>query len=151
MRAALLLSTLALVGSVSVADAQVRRTDETYNEAPYGDARWSRPPGGRWFSLSGNVDTRRMRSIPVNNQSLDRISVRATSGVIFIRRISVEFGNRNVVDYEINARLRPGEVRTIDVRGRRVFRLQVVADPRWRGSYQIMATPGYRRPGPPIG
>lgn len=151
MRTALLLITLALVGSVSVADAQVRRTDDRYNEAPLGDARWSRPPGGRWFSLSGNIDTRRIRTIPVNNQSLDRLSIRATRGVILIRRITVEFSNRNVVDYELNARLRPGEVRTIDVRGRRVSRVQVVADPRWRGSFQVMATPGFRRPGPPIG
>ncbi|MDX2086581.1 MAG: hypothetical protein SFX73_01970 [Kofleriaceae bacterium] len=150
MRSALLI-TLALVGSVSVADAQSRWTNDSYNEAPYGDSRWSQPPGGRWFSVSGIMDTRRTRPIPVNNQSLNQIGVRATHGVILIRRITVEFANRNVVDYEVNARLRPGQVKTIDVRGRRVRRIQVMADPRWGGTYQILASPGYRRPGPPIG
>ena len=58
MRTALLLITLALVGSASVADAQSRWTNDRYNEAPYADPRWSQPPGGRWFSLGRNMDTR---------------------------------------------------------------------------------------------
>lgn len=148
MRAALLLTAFALIGSASIADAQVRRTDDRYNESyRYGPPAYHRP-----YALTGHVDTRRPRNlISVNNRSLDRVAVQSTGGRVFVRRISVEFGNHNVVDYPVNAWLRRGEVKTIDTRGRRVFRMEVIVDPRWRGSYQVLATPGYRRGRPPIG
>ena len=150
MRTAILLIVLAMVGSASFAEAQSRWTNDRYNEAS--SDRWAQPPGNRWFSLTGNVSTRRPRNlINVNSQSIDRIGIRANSGFILVRRISVEYANRNVVDYELNARLQPGETRTINTRGRRIYRMEVIVDPRWRGSYEIMAAPGWRRPGPPIG
>ncbi|HVK86721.1 MAG TPA: hypothetical protein VM513_21525 [Kofleriaceae bacterium] len=152
MRAAHLLIAAALAGSVSVADAQVRRTDDRYNESYRYGPGWSQRPGYRSFALTGHVNTRRPRNlIDVNYQPLDRVTVQATGGRVFVRRISVEFGNHNVVDYPVNAWLRPGQIKTIDTRGRRVFRMEVMVDPRYRGSYQVIATPGHRRYGPPIG
>jgi hypothetical protein len=152
MRAALLLIAVALVGSVSVADAQVRHSDGRYDESYRYGPSWSQRPGYRSYALTGHVNTRRTRNlISVNYQPLDRVTVQSTGGRVFVRRVSVEFGNHNVIDYPVNAWLRPGEVRTIDTRGRRVFRMEVIVDPRYRGSYQVLATPGYRRPGPPIG
>lgn len=149
MKTTSFLIALALIGSVRVADAQVRRPDNRYNE--YGRPGWSGHPGPRAIALSRVLDARRSRALLSVNRSLDTVAVRSTGGTVFVRRISVEFGNHNVVDYPVNARLRPGETKVIDVRGRRVSRVEVRTDPRWRGSFQVLGTPGYRRHGPPIG
>lgn len=150
MKTTSFLIALALIGSVRVADAQVRRPDDRYNE--YGRPGWSGHPSPRAFALSRIIDTRRPRTLINVNQALDTVAVRSTGGTVFVRRISVEFGNRNVVDYPVNARLRPGEAKTIDVRGRRVVRVEIRTDPRWRGSFQVLGTPGHRPPPrPPVG
>jgi hypothetical protein len=149
MKTTSFLIALALLGSVRWVDAQVRLPDDRYNE--YGRPGWSGHVDRRSFALSRVIDARRPRTLLNVNQSLDTVAVRSLRGTVFVRRISVEFGNHNVVDYPVNARLRPGEAKTIDVRGRRVSRVEVRTDPRWRGSFQVLGTPGYRHHGPPIG
>ena len=103
-----------------------------YQSNPYTDR-------GQLVPISGNTRAAGRKLFHVRNQPLDRIIVEATAGSPMIHRVSVEYADHNVQDFDLDERLPPGGFTEIDLHGRRpVYRMEVVTDGNFGGAYVVL-------------
>ncbi len=100
-------------------------------------------PAFRWVPIwRGYTAFRDREFIPVRGGRWDRLRIEAERGRPVIYKIAVEFFDRTIRVFEVNATLVPGTAREIDLPGRdrQIRRIIVFADPRSRGTYSIFGT-----------
>ncbi len=148
----LALATLA-TAAASVASAQPRRVTIEERDRPgyyeecydrYGRRlepdRWR----GRWMTLSEETSAtseRQFINVLGRGGRMDRLILEGASGTPMIERVAVEFADRQTQVWDLNRRLRPGADAVIELGGpKRIHRIIVYTDPRYRGSYSIYGT-----------
>ncbi|MDB4960413.1 MAG: hypothetical protein JWP01_412 [Myxococcales bacterium] len=102
-----------------------------YPGNPYGDR-------GQLVQISGNTRASGRKLFDVR-QPLDRIIIEATAGSPVIHRVSVEYADRNVQDFDLREQLPPGGATEVDLPGHpMVHRMEVVTDRRYGGAYVVL-------------
>jgi hypothetical protein len=98
---------------------------------------------GRWETIARAYSAQSDRQfIPVNGERFRRIRIEAVRGQPLVQKIVVEFMDRTSQAVDINERLARGQGEMIDLNGgeRRINRIIVYTDPRFRGAYSIYGT-----------
>jgi hypothetical protein len=106
--------------------------------------RWDRShwynKGDRWEPIARNYSAQTDRQfIPLNGQRFRKIRIEGIRGQPVILKIAIEFMDRTTQAVDLNQRLPRGVGEVIDLNGgdRRVNRIIVYPDPRFRGAYSI--------------
>ena len=97
----------------------------------------------RWQPLARYYSARTDRQfIPVSGGRFRAIRIEAVRGEPVILKVAIEFMNRQTQAVELNQRLPRGSGEVIDLNGgeRRINRIIVYTDPRFRGAYSIYGT-----------
>jgi hypothetical protein len=95
---------------------------------------------GRWVPLARANSTNSDRQfIPVRGETFRKIRVEGVRGRPVIQKIAIEFMDRTTQAVDLDMRLRRGSGEVIDLNGgvRRINRIIVYTDPRFRGSYTL--------------
>jgi len=95
----------------------------------------------RWMTLSTYTPARQGRetvTLTGRDRKIDRIRIQAARGAPKIRRVIVQYANREVQRMPINMQLSPGQNQVIQLdRDRRVASITVETDPRYGGAYSL--------------
>jgi hypothetical protein len=95
----------------------------------------------RWQTLSSFTPARQGRetvTLTGRDRKIDRIRIEAARGAPKIRRVIVQYANREVEQKPVNMRLARGQQQIIELdRNRRVTRITVETDPRFGGEYSL--------------
>jgi hypothetical protein len=120
-------------------DAEITWTRDRYDR--YDDSRWSRDYRGRWTPIARSYSTSSDRQfIKLRGEPFSKIRIEGVRGRPVIQKIAIEFMNRTTQAVDLDMELRRGTGEVIDLHGRgdrRINRIIVYTDPRYRGSYTI--------------
>ncbi len=98
----------------------------------------------RWMTLSRATPARQGRdtvTLRGPDRRIDRLKIEADRGAPRIRRVIVQYANREVERLPVDVQLARGQQQIIQLdRDRRVARITVETDPRFAGAYSLYGT-----------